>query len=79
MPKDRVVEVFAEGLDLPPESLSDESAPENTPEWDSVASMILVAALEETFGIQFSTMEIMRMRSIRLVREMLRSKGVGDA
>lgn len=79
MPKDRVVEVFAEGLDLPPESLNDESAPENTPEWDSVASMILVAALEETFGIQFSTMEIMRMRSIRLVREMLRSKGVADA
>ena len=47
-------------------------------EWDSLAAMGLVALLEESFEIQLSTEEIMSMRSVGLVREVLRTKGVGD-
>jgi hypothetical protein len=41
--------------------------------------MELVSQIEETFGVQLSTREIMKMRSLGLARVMLRSKGVADA
>lgn len=76
--EDRLIVLFAEGLGLDPGEVNDDTCPENTPEWDSLAAMNLVALLEETFEVQLSTEEIMSMRSVRLVREALRAHGVSD-
>ena len=76
MAADRLKAVFAEVLGLPADRVSDATSPDTTSEWDSLAAMNLVAALEETFGIELSTTEIMRMRSVGIVREVLRAKGV---
>jgi acyl carrier protein len=78
MAADRLRDVFCDVLGLPPERMSDATSPETTSEWDSLAAMNLVAALEETFGVELSTMEIMKMRSVGIVREVLRAKGVPD-
>jgi acyl carrier protein len=75
---DRLAQVFAVVLKLPAEALSDDTAPENTPSWDSLAAMELVSQIEETFGVQLSTREIMKMRSLGLARALLRGKGVPD-
>ena len=75
MPDD-LIKVFAEVLDCDPASLSDDSSPDNTKGWDSVAAMSLVAAVEETFGVELSTREIIAMRTIGLARQVLRRKGV---
>jgi len=40
--------------------------------------MNLVAALEDTFGVELTTTDIMRMRSVGIVRDVLRAKGVAD-
>ena len=48
--QDRLVEVFAQGLGIDSERLSDETNPDNTPEWGSLAAMELVALLEEAFA-----------------------------
>jgi acyl carrier protein len=78
MAGDRLRDVFCEVLGLPPDRLSDATSPETTTEWDSLAAMNLVAALEETFGVELTTTEIMRMRSVGIAREVLRAKGVPD-
>ena len=75
---DRLLGVFAEVLELPSERLNEQTSPENTSEWDSLAAMTLVALLEETFSIELTTGEIMRMRTIGAVRAVLRAKGVPD-
>jgi acyl carrier protein len=75
---DRITTVFADVLDVAAESLNDESSPDNTSNWDSVAAMSLVAAIEDAFGVEFSTKEIVSMRTIGLVRTVLRRKGVAD-
>ena len=59
-------------------SLNDQSSPETVAEWDSVASMALVAAIEDAFEVSFSTREIVAMRTIGLARKVLRAKGVAD-
>jgi acyl carrier protein len=78
MSGDRLVPVFALVLKVPADRVSDETSPDNTPSWDSLAAMELVSQIEETFGVQLSTREIMKMRSLGKAREMLRSKGVRD-
>lgn len=78
MAADRLTLVFAEVLGLPADRVTDATSPDTTSEWDSLAAMNLVAALEETFGIELTTTEIMRMRSVGIVREVLRAKGVAD-
>ena len=75
----RVATVFAEVLDIPVESITDETSPENTPQWDSLQSMNLVLALEGAFNLRLSTKEIISMRTIGIVRKVLRSKGIEDA
>jgi acyl carrier protein len=74
-----VYSVFAETLGIPIEGISDETAPENTPEWDSLKAMDLVVALEGAFDVRFSTKEIISMRKIGLVRKVLAAKGIQDA
>jgi len=75
----KVHTLFAEVLGVPLDRISDETSPENTPEWDSLRAMNLVLALEETFDIRLSTKEIVSMRSIAIVRKVLVGKGVADA
>jgi acyl carrier protein len=75
----RAAAVFAEVLDLPLESITDDTSPENTPQWDSLQAMNLVVALEGAFHLRLSTKEILSMRTMGIVRKVLRSKGIADA
>lgn len=73
---DPLIEVFADILELDPSTLNDDSTPDTVDQWDSLAAMHLVAAIEETFNIRLSTKEIMKMFSIGLARQVLQGKGV---
>lgn len=73
---DTLIELFSEGLAVPVTELSDETSPDNTESWDSLAAMTMVSLIEDTYGIQLSTREIMRMRTIGIARTVLQSKGV---
>lgn len=75
----RVHTLFAEVLEVPIDRISDQTSPENTPQWDSLRAMNLVLAQEETFEIWLSTKEIVSMRYSAIVRKMLAGKGVSDA
>lgn len=72
---DLVVNVFSATLGVPSADINDETSPDNTKQWDSLQAMNLVVALEEAFQVQFSTKEIMSMRTVGLARKVLRQKG----
>ncbi len=73
---DQLLAVFSEGLEVPADSLNNETSPENNESWDSLAAMNLVSLIEETFDVRLSTREIMKMRTIGIVREILQGKGI---
>jgi len=75
MSADALTALFAEVLNVPAAELSEDTSPDNTPAWDSLRVMELVAAIEDTFDLQLSTAEMMHMRSIGLARSILRAKG----
>jgi acyl carrier protein len=75
---DRVITILSEVLRLPVETLNDQSSPENTSRWDSLAAVNLILAIEEEFGIKLTTREIGSMRSTAAIRSVLRARGVHD-
>jgi acyl carrier protein len=74
----RVAKVFSEVLGVSPAQITDETSPDNTPQWDSMAAMNLVVAIEDEFDIRLSTAEIVSMRNVAIVRKVLTTKGVAD-
>jgi acyl carrier protein len=73
---DALITLFADGLGVAADQLDDATSPINTPAWDSLASMTLVAMVEEQFGVTLTTREIMKMQTIGMSRRVLRDKGV---
>lgn len=73
---DRLIELFAEGLKVDASTLSEDTSPANTPQWDSLAAMSMVMLLEDGFEVRLSTREIMKMNSIGAARAVLQAKGV---
>lgn len=76
---DRVSKVFADVLGLPADEITDDTSPDNTSQWDSMAAMTLVVAIEDEFDVRLSTAEIVSMRNVAIVKKVLASKGVADA
>ncbi len=73
---DTLIAVFAEGLGVDPSGIDDDTSPNNTPAWDSLAAMTLVTMIESEFDVRLSARDIMKMQTIGLARSVLRSKGV---
>ena len=73
---DKLIALFSEELGVPQASLSDVSSPDSIEQWDSLAAMRLVAAIEADFNVRLTTKEIMKMRTIGIARAVLKEKGV---
>jgi acyl carrier protein len=55
--------------------LTPATSPEDVERWDSLQHIALVRALEETFGIQMSMDEMMEIRSVGDIENVLRRHG----
>jgi len=73
---DRLIELFAEEFSLASSVIDENSSPETVEAWDSLASMRLVEAIEDSFGVKLTTGEIMKMNKVGIVREVLRSRNI---
>jgi acyl carrier protein len=73
---DELIQLFSEVLQVDASKLNDNSSPDNVKQWDSLAAMHLVAAIEEKYKVMLSTKEIMKMSTIGLARKTLQGKNV---
>jgi acyl carrier protein len=67
---------FAESLGLPLSSITDELRYNTVPQWDSVAHMALIAAIEQAFDILIETDDVIDMSSFAKAREIIAKYGV---
>lgn len=61
--ENKLQNTFAESLGIPLEKIVDDLEYSKVPEWDSVAHMALVAAIEQTFGIMIDAEDVIDMSS----------------
>ena len=71
-----LIQLVSEVLELGENEIGEDTSPDNTERWDSLASVRLMMALQEAYAVEFSTSEIMAMRSVALIRRVLRRKKI---
>lgn len=72
---DRVIETFSRVLGLQAERITDDLRYATIPEWDSIAHMSVIAALEDAFGIMIDMDDVIDMSSVGKAREILSKYG----
>ena len=68
---EKLVAAFVEALQIKTAQVTDDLEYNSIKEWDSVAHMTLVAALEEQFDIMLDTDDIIDMSSVGKSKEIL--------
>jgi acyl carrier protein len=69
-------EMLAEAFDEPVESLNPERERDTIPGWDSMGALILIAELDEQFGIELTAEASREMRRVQDVLDFLAKHGV---
>jgi acyl carrier protein len=64
-------DIFSETLGIDRQRVVDSLEYNSIKEWDSVAHMALIAALEESYDIMLETEDVIDMSSVRRAREIL--------
>ena len=59
-----IIEIFNDILDLEEGQLTPESSPEDIDEWDSMANVNIIVALEEEFEIKFKLEDILDVKTV---------------
>lgn len=72
---DRVIETFSRVLGLQAERITDDLRYATIPEWDSIAHMSVIAALEDAFGIMIDMDDVIDMSSVGKARQILAKHG----
>ena len=65
--KERVIAIVGKVLNAPPGSITEKSSPDTVENWDSLAHMNIVLALEQEFGIQFDDEQLLEMLNVGLI------------
>ena len=73
----RLQQIFREALDNDKLTLTDALSPESMPQWDSLAHVKLMMGCEEEFDVKFTIEETVESASVRRLKAVLASKGVG--
>jgi len=68
----KLAAVFSEALGVDVGTINDELSYNSIPEWDSVAHMALVAAIEEAFDIMIDTEDVIDMSNFAKAKEIVR-------
>ena len=61
---EKLNEIFCDVLDLDDIELSDETTANDIEEWDSLAQIQLVVAIEKAFGLKFTSQEIVEWKNV---------------
>lgn len=73
---DELQAIFRELLDRDDLELDEQTVPAELPGWDSFAHVNALFAIEERFGVQFSTREFGQIKTVGDLAELLKRKGV---
>lgn len=68
------LQIVSHSLQIPDEKLNESMIAEETPEWDSIRHLVMIADLENHFNIAFSPVEVMNIKKLSDLSEIVESK-----
>jgi acyl carrier protein len=69
-------EVVSKALSVSPETVTDDLEYQSIPEWDSMTHLVLVAELEQAYGIAIDMDDVLEMGSVGKIRTLLKKYNV---
>ncbi len=72
----KLKEIFAEALGIDESIVQDSLEYNSIPEWDSIAHMALIAAIDDAFDMMLDTDDVIDMSSFAKAKEILRKYDV---
>ena len=69
-------DILSRVLQIPVESITDDTSPETVASWDSFNGLLLVSELEQSFQVKFTMAEIVAVKKVRDIKEALVRHGV---
>lgn len=73
---EKLRQIFAEALEIDKKRVVDSLEYNSVPQWDSVAHMSLVAAIDNAFDTMLETDDVIDMSSFGKAKEILKKYGV---
>ena len=73
---EKIKSLVAGVLQIPAAAVTDELAMKDTEAWDSLKHMELIVSLEQSFDLELSFDEIIRMQSVGEIKTVLKNKAV---
>lgn len=70
----KIEKIFQDVFDDPNIQIDESASPDTIAEWDSFTNIQLLAAVEDEFGIKFTTAEAMEIHGIRELLTFINSK-----
>lgn len=77
MVSERLKNVILRELDLEDFPIEDSTTANMVPGWDSLSHVRIIIAVEAEFGVRFKTLEVIRMRNVGELQELLTKKTEG--
>ena len=68
---EKLVQAFANALNIDATAVVDTLSYQGIPEWDSVSHMVLITELEDAFGISIDTNDVIDMSSVAKAKEII--------
>ena len=69
---EELTEIISEIIDFPKEKLNYDSGPELLPEWDSLAHICIVSAIEDKYKIKIKLNMLEEIKSIRDIENIIK-------
>lgn len=74
MISDRLKKVILQTLGLADFDLQDETKATDVPGWDSLSHVKVLTAAEQEYGVRFKTMEVLRLKSVGDLQQLIDRK-----
>jgi acyl carrier protein len=74
--KEKLVDAFAQALNIDKSKINDDLKYQGIEQWDSIAHMVLIGQIEEAFDISLETDDVLDLSSFGKAREIVSKYGV---
>ena len=66
-----LIQLISEIIDIPIEEIDENTGPESTPEWDSLAHLCIVAAVEEKYNFKLDMNQIISIKNVKDIENLI--------
>lgn len=74
--KEKLYQLISQVMGIKPESITEQTGPDNIESWDSFNALMLVSEVENNFKVKLSMAEVMAVKNVGDIIKVLKKCGI---